>query len=49
MNILIIFLILQGEIINNADVTNDDNAPSFKCKANIIGNTENDGTKNGVN
>ena len=38
----------RDEIINNADVTNDDNAPSFKYKANIIGNTENDGTKNGV-
>ena len=25
------------EIINNADVTNDDNAPSFKYKANLIG------------
>ena len=38
----------RDEIVNNADVTNDDNAPSFKYKANIIGNTENDGTKNGV-
>ena len=46
---LIIFLVLQDEIINNADATNDDNAPLFKYKANIIGNTENDGTKNGVN
>ena len=26
------------EIVNNADVTNDDNAPSFKYKASIIGN-----------
>ena len=25
-----------------------DNAPSFKYKANLIGNTENNGTKNGV-
>ena len=25
------------EIVNNADETNDDNAPSFKCKASIIG------------
>ena len=33
-------------IINNADVTNDDNAPSFKYKANLIGNTENNGRKN---
>ena len=38
----------RDEIINNADVTNDDNAPSFKYKANLIDNTENDGTKNGV-
>ena len=33
----------RDEIINNADVTNDDNAPSFKYKASLIGNT--DGTK----
>ena len=38
----------RDEIINNADVTNDNNAPSFKYKASLIGNTENDGTKNGV-
>ena len=38
----------RNEIINNAEVTNDDNAPSFKYNSNIIGNTENDGTKNGV-
>ena len=30
----------RDEIINNAAVTNDDNAPSFKYKANLIGNTE---------
>ena len=36
------------EIVNNTNVTNDDNAPSFKYKASIIGNTENNGTKNGV-
>ena len=29
-------------------MTNDDNAPSFKYKANLIGNTENNGTKNEV-
>ena len=29
-------------------MTNDNNAPSFKYKANLIGNTENNGTKNGV-
>ena len=28
----------RDEIINDADVTNDDNAPSFKYKANLIGN-----------
>ena len=33
---------------NNADVTNDNNSPSFKYKASIIGNTEANGTKNGV-
>ena len=38
----------RDEIINNADVTNDNNALSFKYKAIIIGNTENNGTKNGV-
>ena len=38
----------RDEIVNNADVTNDNNALSFKYKASIIGNTENDGTKNGV-
>ena len=36
------------EIINIVDVTNDNNAPSFKYKANFIGNTEVDGTKNRV-
>ena len=38
----------RDDIVNNADVTNDDNAPSFKYKASNIGNTENDRTKNGV-
>ena len=38
----------RDEIIDNADVTNDTNAPSFKYKANVIGNTENNGTKSGV-
>ena len=33
----------RDEIDNNAEVTNDDNAPSFKYKASLIGNT--DGTK----
>ena len=38
----------RDEIINNADVTNDNNAPSFKYKANLIGNTETNGTKKGI-
>ena len=38
----------RDEIVNDADVTNDNNAPSFKYKANVIGNTENNGTKKGV-
>ena len=38
----------RDEIVNNADVTNDDNAHSFKYKASIIGNFETNGTKNGV-
>ena len=38
----------RDETINNADVTNDDNAPSFKHKASLIGNTEANGTKNEV-
>ena len=38
----------RDEIVNNVDVTNDDNAPSFKYKASFIGNTGNNGTKNGV-
>ena len=38
----------RDELVNNADVSNDNNAPSFKYKASIIGDTENNGTKNGV-
>ena len=38
----------RDEITNNANVTNDSNASSFKYKSNLIGNTEDDGTKNGV-
>ena len=37
----------RDEIVNNADVSND-NPPSFKYNANLIGNTENNETKNGV-
>ena len=38
----------RDETTNNADVTNDNNAPSFKYKASIIGNTNTDGTKSKV-
>ena len=38
----------RDNIVNNVDVTNNDNAPSFKFKASSIGNTENKGTKNGI-
>ena len=38
----------RDEIINNEDVANNDNTSSFKYKANLIGNTENNGKKNGV-
>ena len=35
----------RDEIVNNADVTNDDTAPSFKYKASIVGNTGDNGKK----
>ena len=35
----------KDEIVNNADMTNDDNVPSSKYKASLIGNTENNRTK----
>ena len=38
----------RDNIFNNADVTNDDNAPSFKYKASLITNTEANGTKKGI-
>ena len=38
----------RDEIANNANVTNDDNASSFKYKASLITNTEANGTKKGV-
>ena len=37
----------RDEIVNNADISND-NAPSFKYKANLLSNTEKNGTKNEV-
>ena len=38
----------RDDIVNDAEVTNDNNAPLFKYNASIIGNTEANGTKNGV-
>ena len=38
----------RDEIVNNENVTNDNNAPSFKYKASLIGNTERNVTKKGV-
>ena len=35
----------RDEVANNANVANNDNAPSLKYKANLIGDTEADGTK----
>ena len=35
----------RDKIVDNANVTNDNNAPSFKYKVNLIGNTENNGKK----
>ena len=37
------------EIVNNADMTNGDNVLSFKYKASLIGNTENNRTKMELN
>ena len=56
LNTVIIMLILQEvhgilkEIkkFDNGGVIYDDNAPSFKYKADLIGNTETHGTKKGV-
>ena len=53
VTIIVIHLVAYGvfkrdEIVNNANVSNDDNAPSFKYKGSVIGNTENNGGKNGV-
>ena len=38
----------RDEIVNNADVTNDYNAPLFKYKAGLIGNNDKNGRKYGV-
>ena len=39
----------RDKIANNANVTNDDNAPSFKNKSNLITYTEANGTKRSKN
>ena len=38
----------RDEIVDNADMASDNNAPSFKYKANLIGKTERNVTKKGV-
>ena len=38
----------RNEIINNEIATNNNNAASFKYKANLTGNAETNGTKKGV-
>ena len=38
----------RDEIVNNENLNNNNNAPLFEYKANLIGNTEINGTKNGV-
>ena len=35
----------RDEVVNNANVTDDDNTPSFRYKASFICDTENNGTK----
>ena len=36
----------RDDVIDNADVTNDDDSPLFKYKAGLIGNTEENERKN---
>ena len=38
----------RHEVVDNANVTKDYNAPSFNYKPNLIANTNADGTKTGV-
>ena len=38
----------RDNVVNNADVTNDDNAPSFEYKASGIVDTEKNGRQKGV-
>ena len=47
-SIVTTILVVYWILTNNANVTNDDNASSFKYKANLITNTEADGTKKRV-
>ena len=35
----------RDEVVNNANVTNDNNTPSFKYKANLVTDTEANATK----
>ena len=39
----------RDKVVNNVNVTNDDDTPSFKYLANLIAGTEANGTKYGVN
>ena len=39
----------RDEVVNNADVTNKDDFPSFQHKSTLITDTEANETKNGVN
>ena len=41
--------LIRDEAADNVNVTDDVNAPSFKYEANLISNTEANGTKQGVN
>ena len=45
---ILILMEVYWILTNNANVTIDDNASSFKYKANLITNTEADGTKKGI-
>ena len=38
----------RDDVVNNVNMNNKHNAPSFKYKGNLIGNTEADGIKKGV-
>ena len=38
----------RDDVVNNADATNNDNAPLFKYKASLITDTKENGTKNGI-